>query len=947
MRNISSSKTTRGAILLLAIIASLFLMPCARHDEGPDLLEGLPPRLAKLLIDGDDSTLVLYARDAGLETFIDAKRHFEEIVQDMSRPEYLEHADSLYTLQKRICIVLDEEFDYEFCSKDLDFLESFSPTHRQRIMIDRADIWLTALDSSLPPDARIDSLTGYHGRMEDIRDTYGMSISKMALSEAYGAIGNKRIEKHYLAEASKGFAALGHHRLTCQSLGVLGTLYEREGKIDSMEFCYQTALDIAKRYRLSDQISRFSYFYARRYTRMGRLALANDLFNEAIELCKTNKGGCYEIRFIFHAMEFYADYSCWETVERMLSRAKILEKIYEDSRYSLPFAHGNKFIEARLQMARGNVTRANKLFQEADIPIKDVAYYVNPFTLYYYWASGLLDNDEAEKALEIIERGLNSAIQKSLLREEAKFLGLKASALFMTGDVEQSKRTIDRLDVVLSKLPHPFIREGITRDVLRAKIAIAGSDTTLALLHLENSLARLKTYLQLMDTSVQGYLWIDDCKKLHELMHELTAHDPELRYGAEQFWRDLALEMGKSQTDLNSSYVLATEVAAGSSKDKSTDNRIKFLDQFRVMAKNSMSKMRELGAIHLMYVSGNDHITRFIVTEDHVQSSRIPYAKETLQRLAVETHRHLAGIQQENGSSQSIDVLANLTELGNLLLPDDLSDHIRQGDTRTIYITTDDFLGLIPFETLNIGSDTQYMPLLDKFDVAYLHHFGPAREEPRSNAPGIIIVNSQCSKSISSRYPFEQKLKCVKAEGQAIAALDTTAILLQGPHATKQDIKKRWEESSYLYFATHIIRDPEIPYLVLIPLADPVGDYSPESDYLDFADIRSSRFDKCNLVVLSGCASGAPAVTAPYVGPSLGDAFLDAGADVVISTFWDVKDEDARQLMTLHARELNTKGRSHIKALCSARRKLLADMPDSFESFSWASYAVHTRGLPE
>ena len=71
----------------------------------------------------------------------------------------------------------------------------------------------------------------------------------------------------------------------------------------------------------------------------------------------------------------------------------------------------------------------------------------------------------------------------------------------------------------------------------------------------------------------------------------------------------------------------------------------------------------------------------------------------------------------------------------------------------------------------------------------------------------------------------------------------------------------------------------------------------------------------------------------------------DAGADLVISTFWDVKDEDARRLMILHTHEMNKNGNSHIRALCAARRTMFREDPESRESFSWASYAAHTGAL--
>ena len=946
MRQISNNSISINAILVLVITVTIFLAPCSKHDDSIDLFSGLPPELTTLLVNGDDSMLTLYGREVGLETFVNTKRHFETLIQDISQQEYLRHEDRLYALQKRVCIVLAEEFNYDFYLNDLEFLESFPPIKRQEIMITRANIWLTASEPDLTYETRIDSLTGYYNTMLGIRDTFGVGIAKMTLSNMYGATGDRKNEKRYIIDASKDFSELGIHRLTCQSLGVLGTIYEREGKIDSMEMCYQTARDVAINSQLSEQISRFTYFYARRYARMGRLALANDLFNEAIELCKTYKGGYYEIRFIFHAMEFYADYSCWETVERLLSRAKILDKVYDNTRYSNNFMIGNTYIEARLHMAHGNVEKANSLFREIEKLTKGGSFLVNRENLLYYWARGLLENGFADDAIKIIDRGLINSRKKSLLREETKFITLKATAELERGNVEETREAITRLDFISSELHNPFMHDWVTRDVLRARIAMIEGDMTEALACVEEGLGRLRSFVELMDISVQGYLLINECSELRRLMHELTAHDPKLGYGAELFWRSLPLDMGTRQAaDPKTSYSLALAATIGSGIAACPFPDSSLIDYLGSLAEKSISYMHELNAVHCMYVMDSNHITRFTVSPDDVQRTTIPCTREELHNLVIETHKCMSGEKQTNDANDSIDVHSALSKLGLCLLPDDLYKYTRPGNPRTLIITTDDFLSRIPFETFNIGTGGEYVPLLEDFDVAYLRHFETISAPHRSDNPGIIIVNSHFTKSSRNRYPFGRKLRCVEAEGQAVAALDKNAILLQGLDATKQKIKKRWEEASYLYFATHIIRDPEIPFLVLIPVATPYGDSSPESGYLDFTDIRSADFRGCDLVVLSGCSSGAPTVATRNIGPSLGDAFLDAGAAVVISTFWDVKDEEARKLMTAYTKELETNGYSHIKALCSARRKLFAEDLESRKSFSWASYAIHTGGL--
>ena len=60
-----------------------------------------------------------------------------------------------------------------------------------------------------------------------------------------------------------------------------------------------------------------------------------------------------------------------------------------------------------------------------------------------------------------------------------------------------------------------------------------------------------------------------------------------------------------------------------------------------------------------------------------------------------------------------------------------------------------------------------------------------------------------------------------------------------------------------------------------------------------------------------------------------------------------LKDENVMHggFWSAYTDELNAGSRSHIKALCDARRRLFTEARDSGESFSWASYAIHSGGF--
>jgi len=938
---------SRAALLAIMLVMAVIAVHCSRHNEEIDLLSGLPPRLAELLVVEDDRALILYAREMGIEPLIDAKKHFEDLSRSLSDRDYLRYTDSLYALHRRVCIVLADEFEYDFYLHDLEFLYGFPPHERRQLLMTRAKIWATPFDKNREVGARIDSILRYHCMMEESGDRFGSGAAKMMLSSLYCALGDSEQVRKYLIDAIDIFEELGMHRLTCQSLGTLGVIYEREGKIDSMEMCFQAARDLAKRAQLSDQISRFTYFYACRYAEMGRLALANDLVHEAIELCKANKGGYYEIRFIFHAMEFYANYSCWETVERLLSRAKILERVYDDSWLSPQFRVGNVSMEARLNMARGNVEKANALFKKLEKSTRTNPQPGDDTKNLYYWARGLMENGRAEDAVDIIDRGLSRVGAYSFNKVEVQLLTLKAAAEIEQGDIESAKQAIERFDDISSRLHAPIMYDWVMRHVNGAKIAMSEGYTDEAVSSVEDGLDCIRSFVEIMDISVQGYLSIRECSELRNVMHELTEHDPELGYGAELVWRSIPLVMGTGEAGPCMSRTLSSTAKPGSGMGMYSGSGGGFFDDCREAARRAISQIHESNAVHCMYVADDDRVTRFMVSSDGIRRDVVPGIRGELHGLVIETKEHMSGEMDGRGAADAADVRGNLSKLGAYLLPDNLSAYAGPGDPRTLFITTDDFLDCIPFETFDIDAGREYVPLIECFDVAYLHHPGSGSVLYENSNPGIVIVNADFGDAVRKRYSLGHELEYVEEEGRAMAALDNSAIVLQGAGATKRQIKRRWEEASYLYFATHIVRDSEIPYLVRIPLAAPEGGVSQESCFLDFTDIRSADFSRCEVVVLSGCSSGAPSVATTSIGPSLGDAFLDGGAAVVIDTFWDVKDEEARKLMVRYVRELGTTDHAHIRSLCNARRTLLEEDPDSRRSFDWASYAIHIGRLPE
>lgn len=250
----------------------------------------------------------------------------------------------------------------------------------------------------------------------------------------------------------------------------------------------------------------------------------------------------------------------------------------------------------------------------------------------------------------------------------------------------------------------------------------------------------------------------------------------------------------------------------------------------------------------------------------------------------------------------------------------------------------------VPFEALNVSPGAGYEALLARRDVVYLNVHGGPRRRPRAGDAGIILADPAASPELRRRYPVLGDLPNTLAEGEQIRAASPNSVLLSGPAATKAALTRDWEKVSFLCLAAHFVRDAEVPYLLYLPLAPATPRSRDGETFLDMTGIRKADLSGCALVVLSGCATGAPYSDLERWGPSLGDAFLDAGAHAVIQTFWPVEDLSSRRLMTdWTARWKN--GTTPARALCETRRAILKRGGAAGHPHFWAAYSIEVGGI--
>lgn len=149
-----------------------------------------------------------------------------------------------------------------------------------------------------------------------------------------------------------------------------------------------------------------------------------------------------------------------------------------------------------------------------------------------------------------------------------------------------------------------------------------------------------------------------------------------------------------------------------------------------------------------------------------------------------------------------------------------------------------------------------------------------------------------------------------------------------------------------IYFIGHVIHNAEVPFLTTIPLTPPAGPHLPIEACMDIADIRSADLTRCRLAVLSGCGSGAPFADGVITAPSLGDAFLDAGAGASLQTFWRIRDENPVFRPEEVVKLWKDEGLSLPVALSAVRREALAGPNGIRHPFGWGAWSLKTGDLP-
>lgn len=157
--------------------------------------------------------------------------------------------------------------------------------------------------------------------------------------------------------------------------------------------------------------------------------------------------------------------------------------------------------------------------------------------------------------------------------------------------------------------------------------------------------------------------------------------------------------------------------------------------------------------------------------------------------------------------------------------------------------------------------------------------------------------------------------------------------ILLGDHATETDFKRLpLNQYNVIHLALHGYADSEFPdrsALVFAPESPPLDD-----GLLQVREIRRLPLN-ASLVTLSACNTGVGPVGEEGVA-NIVNAFIEAGAQSVVSTFWEVEDRATAQLMMDFYQHL-----SHNEGKAEALRRAQLDMLHSgVPPYYWAGFEL-------
>ncbi len=223
-------------------------------------------------------------------------------------------------------------------------------------------------------------------------------------------------------------------------------------------------------------------------------------------------------------------------------------------------------------------------------------------------------------------------------------------------------------------------------------------------------------------------------------------------------------------------------------------------------------------------------------------------------------------------------------------------------------------LHYVPFHALHDGGNY----LIDGFSVSYA-----------PSASVYALCRSKAVNRSGSSLIFgidDAQAPLILDEVRALSTMLPDAKLFTGSAATEEVLRREGKNSRILHIATHGYFRQDNPMFSSIRLGN---------SYLSLYDLHQLKLP-VELVTLSGCATGLNVVTGGDELMGLVRGLLQAGAQSLVLSLWDVHDESTKQFMLNFYRSLQN---AESKAI-AMREAMLAVREDWAHPYYWAPFLL-------
>ncbi len=924
------------ALGILAVFVALSLFSGCSSDPA-DTLREAAPRLREetiaQLVGNDEGALNAWGREIGHEGLAEIARH-------ISRPgdeaRTARAHDAAVAALGRVGDILEREYE----SRHVTII-----ARRMRRQGPRGDWeYATARDQFLTevhrPEFRADHRSEIAREMMARAEAAGDSVDLTnALSDLAAALRDGRDEEASSRAAHRGLAtalAIGFPHMAAQLLGELGGRHAGQGRADSAEYYWDRAYKVAQASRIRSQMARLLGFRAASWERGGRLALSCEIRDRIDRLFDSSEHPADALRHEVESAEFFERLGAWTAIQRRVSTGRILARSAEHTTRHLSVYEGRlDRLEARLLFEAGRFDEANVAAARADETLQNLPFHGHGSWATLWRSRILLGAGRFEEAIQVADSGEEAALAANAWAMAARFAVLRARHALAAGAPGRVSEHLQVFEERAARTREPLDAARMAATLARIDAARHLGDEAEIAAALDAAFREFERWLLGTDGSAPSYLILDGYRPLRDRALAL-AGDTRLAYELAQAWKGLGRRLGSAP-------LRSTETPAGPSAGGVRDMLEAWTHRLSGSG-SSPSALRKRpgpcapGSAHLLYVVDETRVTRWFAHGDSCRRDELPTSTAELYALVGEAIGRLSRDPGDASAPIDADLVEHLRHLGQVLLPPELLSPSGTTPRLRLYVTADSYLEELPFGVLNIG-ETGWHPLIADVDLATLRF---TRTESLDAAPGApLVVRPELSPAMTRRYPFLEALPAGVDEVEIVGAHWQNARNLEGADATKARLLALWEVAPVIWFTSHVVRDPEIPINVFLPLSpDSAGGAAAE--YLETVDVLRADLSRCRLAVLSACSSGAPFHETDRTAPGLGAVFLDAGVETVVDTRWGVWDHEAAAFMERFLHHLALENGDAVCALAAARREAAARDGGARHPFFWGSWTVST-----